>query len=119
MKKIIFNNNAEKDSAGALINSNCIDNKECIENVVISSGEKIVQVENLQETIDKLLAREAELKKENMELSMAQSRLLELNRNLTELFDLAPLGCFILDENDTIIKVNYTGGELLGWKKNN
>lgn len=60
---------------------------------------------------------EIELEMQNEELHATQLKLIKSIENYTELFDLAPIGYFILDNNSSIINVNSKGSNLIGIDK--
>jgi PAS domain S-box-containing protein len=68
--------------------------------------------------VHELQVHHVELEMQNEELRRAQQEL-EASRNkyidlYNDLYDFAPVGCFTLDEKETILKANLTGAALLG-----
>lgn len=60
---------------------------------------------------------EVELEMQNEELQATQLKLVKTIENYAELFDLAPVGYFILDNNSVIDNVNLKGSNLIGVDK--
>ena len=58
-----------------------------------------------------------ELELQNEELILAENKLIQKVNEYTQLFENAPVGYIILDENGRIIKINDTASQLLGLNK--
>jgi PAS domain S-box-containing protein len=70
--------------------------------------------EETQRIVHELEVHQIELEMQNAELRRVQEEL-ELSRNrYAELFDVAPVGYFILDAGGGILEVNSTGAQLVG-----
>ncbi len=83
-----------------------------------SSADPIAHLETLsreemQELVRELHGSQDRLKKEIAELRQANAELAASHRELDELFDTAPVGCFTLDRQGTILSVNRAGTALL------
>ncbi len=72
----------------------------------------------LQELLHELDVHRIELETQNEELLQSQNELSEAKDKYRDLFELAPVGYFMLDQNGSITEVNYTGARLLGKAKN-
>jgi len=57
---------------------------------------------------------QVELEKQNEELRSTQIELSESREEYLDLYDFAPVGCFSLDRQGNIIRVNQTGANMLG-----
>ncbi len=75
------------------------------------------QTEDLNKLVHELQVYQAELEIQNTELAEAQNRLEESRNKYYELFDLAPVGYFLLDTSGMIQEVNLTGCDLLGMER--
>ena len=80
-----------------------------------SQGE--MAAEELLHLIHELQVHQIELEMQNEELHQAQEELAEARDRYFDLFDLAPVGYFMLDEDAVILDVNLAGAELLGVKR--
>lgn len=67
----------------------------------------------VSELLHELRLRQVELETQNEELRVMQHKLEEVRDQYTNLFDLAPIGYFILDKAGLILNVNLTGSGLL------
>lgn len=78
-------------------------------------GKEIKSKKNSLESSDReVKLHEIELKMQNEELLSIQAKLQQSIENYAELFDLAPIGYFILDHSGIITNVNNKGSRLLG-----
>ena len=73
--------------------------------------------EKLSNTLENLTIHQEELRTQNEELRRVQENLEESSRRYRDLFDQAPVGYFILDDQGTIYQVNKKGADLLGYPK--
>ncbi len=64
--------------------------------------------------LHELQVHQVELETQNAALEEARNRLETLLEKYTDLYDLAPIGYFSLDERGRILEVNLTGAALLG-----
>lgn len=76
------------------------------------SAEDLAQDE-MQALIHELQVHQIELEMQNEELQQAQERLAAAHDRYFDLFDLAPVGYFMLDEEGIILDVNLEGSKLL------
>ena len=74
--------------------------------------------EKLSNTLENLTIHQEELRTQNEELRRAQASLEESTRRYRDLFDQAPVGYFILDDQGTIHQVNKKGADILGYTSN-
>ena len=63
---------------------------------------------------EELWVHQIELEMQNEELQRTQIELEEARHKYAELFDFAPLGYFVLDENGFILEANLTGADMVG-----
>jgi len=75
------------------------------------------QTEDLNKLVHELQVYQAELEIQNTELAEAQNNLEESRNKYYELFDLAPVGYFLLDTSGMIQEVNLTGCDLLDMER--
>jgi PAS domain S-box-containing protein len=73
---------------------------------------------DVSELIHELQVHQIELEIQNEELKRYQSQLQTSKNRYFELYNLAPIGYFTLDENELIKDVNIAGANLLGLDKN-
>jgi PAS domain S-box-containing protein len=59
-----------------------------------------------------------ELEAQNLELREKQQEIEESRKRYLDLYDLAPIGYFVLDQKGTIVELNLTGARLLGLPRN-
>ena len=69
---------------------------------------------NIQRLVHELEVYQIELEMQNNELIQARAELEATVRQLTNLYDFAPVGYFTLANDGTIIQANLTGAKLLG-----
>lgn len=69
---------------------------------------------DINELIHELEVYQIELEMQNEELRRVQMKLIESQNQFHELYEIAPLGYFTLDEKALIRQVNLTGADLLG-----
>ncbi len=74
---------------------------------------------DVQQLIYELRVYQVELEMQNEELRKAQLELEKSRSRYFDLYDLAPVGYFTLDESGQIQGVNLTGAEMLGAEKSN
>ena len=67
----------------------------------------------VEELLHELRVHQIELEMQNDELRMAYEKLEELQARYFELYDMAPVGYFRIDENGMILEANLTGAKLL------
>ncbi len=67
--------------------------------------------------LHELQVHQIELEMQNEELRQAYETTEKALRNYTMLFDLSPIGYFSLDEEGSIIDLNFTGADMLGEKR--
>jgi PAS domain S-box-containing protein len=79
----------------------------------LSSGPKLSEAE-LGALVHELQVHQIELEIQNEELLRAQTAAEEAAARYTELFDFAPVACFVLDPRSVIREVNLAGAALLG-----
>ncbi len=72
---------------------------------------------NIQALPHELQARQVELEKQNAQLRLDASEAQAARRKYANLYNLAPVGYFTLDEHGNIEEVNLTGAALLGMRK--
>lgn len=72
-----------------------------------SEGSKIRLLNELQ-------VYQAELEMQNLQLKETQQQLEETRDRYADLFDFAPVGYLMLDENGRVLKINLTGAAMLG-----
>ena len=70
--------------------------------------------EQTPKVVHELQVHQIELEMQNEELRRRQAELEEAHERYAELFELAPLGYFILDEMGRVLQVNRAGADLLG-----
>jgi PAS domain S-box-containing protein len=71
-------------------------------------------VEDVEKLIQELRVHQVELEMQNEELRNAQAELAESRDRYFELYDLAPVGYFTLDEKGLMLEVNLACADLLG-----
>ncbi len=64
--------------------------------------------------IHELQVHQTELEMQNEELRRTETRLADVNAKYTELFQFAPVGYFIFDEQGKVLEVNITATRMLG-----
>jgi len=69
---------------------------------------------DIKKLTHELQVHQIELEMQNEELTIAYETAEEALRKFTMLYDLAPIGYFILDVEGTIHDLNFTGAEMLG-----
>lgn len=70
--------------------------------------------EDIQQLIQELQVYQIELNMQNEELSRVQLELRKARDTYLDLYDLAPIGYFTLDQNALVVAANLTAAELLG-----
>ena len=71
----------------------------------------------LNETLHNLHVHEEELRTQNDDLIVTQNELSQSQRKYRDLFDFAPVGYFLLDNNGVIMEVNLAGSEMVGKRR--
>jgi PAS domain S-box-containing protein len=79
-----------------------------------SEDSRTSPVENVQKLMQELHVHQVELEMQNEELRNAQTELAESRDKYFDIYDLAPIGYFTLDEKGLILEVNLAGADLLG-----
>jgi PAS domain S-box-containing protein len=79
---------------------------------------RTMSTDDVQKLIHDLSAHQIELEIQNEELHRVQLELEETRDKYFDLFNLAPIGYFTLDQKSRISEANLTGTELLGINKN-
>ena len=69
---------------------------------------------DLRAVVHELQAHQIELEMQNEELRRAQAQAEEAQQKYTELFDFAPMGYFLVDQDGLIREANLAGAALLG-----
>jgi PAS domain S-box-containing protein len=72
---------------------------------------------NARELIHELEVHQIELEMQNEELRRTQLELNESRNKYYDLYDLAPVGYFLLDQKGRILEVNLKGADLLGLER--
>ena len=67
-----------------------------------------------EKLLHELQVHQAELEMQNEELRRTRDRLEKISSKYTDLYQFAPIGYFIIDENGTILEANLTGISMLG-----
>jgi PAS domain-containing protein len=75
---------------------------------------KVSPDEDVERLIQELRVHQIELEMQNEELRNAQAELAESRDRYFDLYDLAPVGYFTLDEKGLILEVNLACADLLG-----
>lgn len=74
--------------------------------------------DQLLDLIHEIHVHQIELEMQNEELHRTQEELATARDRYFDLFDLAPVGYFMLDEDAVIVEVNLAGADLLGVNRN-
>ena len=74
-------------------------------------------VEDARKLIHELRVHQIELEMQNEELRKAQVEIAESRDRYFELYDLAPVGYFTLDQNGLIVEINFAGADMLGFER--
>lgn len=69
---------------------------------------------DIKKLLHELHVHQIELEMQNEELHLAYETVEETLKKHTMLYDMAPIGFFILKENSAIVDLNFTGAEMLG-----
>lgn len=69
---------------------------------------------DIKKLLHELQVHQIELEMQNEELHEANETTELALKRYTMLYDLAPMGYFTLDQNGTILELNFTGAEMLG-----
>lgn len=80
-------------------------------------NKKILDTENISQLIHELTIHQIELEIQNEDLIKSQNELEESRAKYAELYDLAPVGYFSINQQGLITEVNDAGCQLLGLKK--
>ncbi|MFT5656763.1 MAG: PAS domain S-box-containing protein, partial [Gammaproteobacteria bacterium] len=73
----------------------------------------LMSTDGIAKLIYELDTHKIELEMQNLELHRAQDELIEVHTQYTELYDLAPIGYFTIDENGLILQANQTISSML------
>ena len=76
-------------------------------------GTQALRPAGVEELLHELRVHQIELEMQNDELRMAHEKLEELQARYFELYDMAPVGYFRIDEKGMILEANLTGAKLL------
>jgi len=79
-----------------------------------TEGAQKSQMDKYQKLLHELEVHQIELEMQNEELRNAHEKLQESQERYVDLYDFAPIGYLILDQNGQILEVNLTGSWLLG-----
>ena len=87
----------------------------------VQSSEKLdaLSPEEIRQTLHELQVHQIELEMQNEELRRVQTNLDEAMERYFDLYNLAPVGYFTINEKGFIIEANLTFATLLGVEKNN
>ena len=77
---------------------------------------RAIPPDHVQKLIHELRVHQIELEIQNEELRRVQSELHETRDKYLDLFELAPIGYFILNDKSRILETNLTGAQMLGIK---
>jgi len=72
---------------------------------------------DIKKLLHELQVHQIELEMQNEELRQANESTEQALKKYTMLYDLAPMGYFTLDQNGTILELNFTGAEMLGERR--
>ena len=87
--------------------------------VIAAKKNKEINLSNQQEVLEllqELQIHQIELKMQNEQLTLIQEQLLSTKKELTQIFEQAPIGYLILNSKAEILKSNYAIQELLGYQ---
>jgi len=76
-----------------------------------------IRESDAKKLLHELQVHQIELEMQNEELKQANDTAEEALRRYTMLYDFAPMGYFILDDDGSIVDLNFTGAEILGDKR--
>lgn len=79
-------------------------------------SEQVIEAD-LKKLLHELQVHQIELEMQNEELREAYERAEIALEKFTMLYDFAPLGYFSLEEDGSIVELNFTGAEILGDKR--
>lgn len=82
-------------------------------------SKQMLKEADLQKLLHELQVHQIELEMQNEELKVAYDTAEAALKKYTMLYDLAPVGFFILEMDGTIADLNFTGADLLGDKRFN
>ena len=68
----------------------------------------------LNETLHSLRVHQEELRVQNEDLISAQREITQSQRKYRDLFDLAPVGYFLINPDGVVVQVNLTGANMIG-----
>ena len=68
----------------------------------------------LNETLHSLRVHQEELRVQNEDLITAQREITQSQRKYRDLFDLAPVGYFLINPDGVVVQVNLTGANMIG-----
>ena len=74
--------------------------------------------EATRQTLHELRVHQIELEMQNEELRLAQAELDTIRARYFDLYDLAPVGYFTINEGGQILEANFTAAKLLGYTRN-
>ena len=80
--------------------------------------QEALSVEGTRQTLHELRVHQIELETQNEELRLAQAELDTIRERYFDLYDLAPVGYFTINEGGRILEANFTAAKLLGYTRN-
>jgi len=83
----------------------------------LSANPDALSLEDMQCLVHELQMHQIELETQNEELRRTQQELTQSRDKYSDLYDLAPVGYFTVDENGIILEANLTGATMLGMEK--
>ena len=103
----------EKKKTSAIMIS---DLRQRAENLIRQRPEEVAKIPgyDIQRLVHELQVHQIELEMQNEELRRAQMEIKELLDKYLDLYELAPIGYFTLDQAGVILEANLTGANLLG-----
>ncbi len=81
------------------------------------ADKQLVMETDLKKLLHELQVHQIELEMQNEELIKANERAEDALKRYTMLYDLAPMGYLTLDQNGTILELNFTAAGLMGERR--